>query len=354
MTTKKLKITNLLTLLLMAVPLGAAAQGTATVNASDTAAHTDLLMLPSRSTSAEVSINGDTSPMTIGDQRTVTITVRNLSDNKEMRRVGFPPLETMDGGPIEFLESELDTVRSRDGRMEQIDLHLTYTVFDQGRFGIKTVVEVEEADGPVLLAPSDSMAFTVQYVAEADTTRCEVMPDAAYENEPYTFWEIFRWVLLALLVAAAVAAIVWIAKRRKEHKPIVVLPKAKPVPADRRALNELETLRRKELWQKGRVKKYYTDMTDIVRRFLHNMYDIAATEMTSKQTLRAFHRCADWSQEGETLLTDLLHQADMVKFAKSQPESYEHDAAMQNAINFVRQVATTHQINNPEPVENKK
>ena len=38
----------------------------------------------------------------------------------------------------------------------------------------------------------------------------------------------------------------------------------------------------------------------------------------------------------------------MVKFAKSQPEAYEHDQTMQYAVNFVRKVAETHRINNPE------
>ena len=122
----------------------------------------------------------------------------------------------------------------------------------------------------------------------------------------------------------------------------------KPVPADKRALSELETLRRKELWQKGLIKRYYTDMTDIVRRYLRNMYGIKAGEMTSRQTLRAFHGIADWSEESEQMLRQLFQKADMVKFAKSTPESYEHDQAMQFAVDFVRTVAETHRQNNPE------
>ena len=42
-----------------------------------------------------------------------------------------------------------------------------------------------------------------------------------------------------------------------------------------------------------------------------------------------------------------------MKFAKSQPQSYEHDQAMQNAIDFILKVAENHRINNPEKEENK-
>ena len=179
------------------------------------------------------------------------------------------------------------------------------------------------------------------------------MADADYIKEPLTFWEVTRWVVYAIVLAAVVLAIIVILKRRKEHKPILALPGAKPVPADRKALSELETLRRKELWQKGRIKKYYTDMTDIVRRFLRNMYGISAAEMTTRQTLKAFHGIEDWSEESESLLRQLLQKADMVKFAKSQPEAYEHDQAMQFATDFVRKVAETHKLNNAEKEEGK-
>jgi len=204
-----------------------------------------------------------------------------------------------------------------------------------------------------MLAPADSLRLNVYYVPEADTVKCVTKADADYINEPYTFWEIARWVVYSLLFAMVVAAIVWIVKRRKEHKPIVILPGAKPLPADQRAIKELESLRRKELWQKGKIKRYYTDLTDIIRRFLRNMYGISASEMTTRQTLSAFHSSPDWSEESETLLQQLLQKADMVKFAKMEPESYEHDQAMQFALDFVRKVAETHKLNNPEKEENK-
>lgn len=301
--------------------------------------------LPSSFGKIQISAHLDADSITIGDQTTLHIVASGLDG----RKISLPLPEKLTSPVIEALESVNDTTRGADGSIASIEQKVTITSFDAGRHYINNiVVGVDDGKSVVLLAPADTLSLTVAYVADADTTKCEVKADADYINEPLTFWEISRWIVLALVVAILVAAIVWIAKRRKEHKPFIVLPGAKPIPADKRALKELEALRRKELWQKGRIKKYYTDTTDIIRRFLHNMYGISASEMTTRQTLKAFHGIADWSEESDTLLRQLLQKADMVKFAKMEPEAYEHDEAMQNAVDFVRKVAETHRINNPE------
>ena len=306
---------------------------------------TAAMIMPSRTASVEVTASIDTTTIIVGEQKNLYIIVTRL-DGATMPNIVFPNPKALTSGAIEAYESHCDTTMDAGGAIEQIRQTVTITSFDAGRHRIeKIALIVEEGGMQNLIAPADSLFVNVAYAADADTTKCEVMNDASFLKEPYTFWETARWGLLFVVVALLVFMTVWIIKRRKENKPIMVLPHQKPVPADRRALNELEALRRKELWQKGRVKKYYTDMTDIVRRFLRNMYGINASEMTTRQTLKAFHGIADWSEDSESLLRHLLQQADMVKFAKSQPESYEHDKAMQNAIDFVRTVAETHKAN---------
>ena len=329
-------------LLLLALPCMATAQSEADSAIAPA--------LPSQVGNVVVWARLDTTALTVGEQTQLRIHVGGLQDQP----VRMPNVEELSRGAIEALESSNDTLRDKSGHVTDLESTVLITAFEAGHHAVTgIVVAVGDGQQLVMLAPADSLLLDVSYVAEADTTKCEVKADIDYESEPYTFWEVCRWVLYALLAVAVVLAVVWILKRRKEHKPIVVLPRAKPAPADKRALAELETLRRKELWQKGRIKKYYTDMTDIVRRFLRNMYGINAGEMTTRQTLRAFHGIADWSEQSDSLLRQLLQKADMVKFAKSQPESHEHDQAMQNSIDFIRTVAETHKINNPETEEKK-
>ena len=304
--------------------------------------------LPSRTADVELDVAIDTGVMVIGEQRQLRIKLNNLHDGKQMPNAAFPTLDMLTNAAIEALASTNDTTLRKDGTIACIEQRVTMTSFEAGRHAVTGIVlQCEEQGRVILLAPEDSLFIEAVYASTADTNKCELREDAPFLNERLTFHDIIQWVSIVLFVAVIAMAVILLIYSRKTHKPIPFLPKAKPVPADKKALGELEALRRKELWQKGRIKKYYTDMTDIVRRFLRNMYGISAAEMTTRQTLRAFHNISDWSEESESLLRQLLQQADMVKFAKSQPETHEHDLAMQTAINFVRKVAETHQINTP-------
>lgn len=338
-----LKIKNIIFFLLAGIMLSAQAQ---TVPDSSGIVATSL---PDSYGKTHISASIGTDSITVGDQLTLHIKV----SAPDRHNILLPALENISSGYVEALESSIDTTFSKDGEVQEITQTLTITSFEPGHHAINYAVGLETPQGIVLLAPHDSLILNVYYAADADTVKCETRGDVAYLKEPLTFMEIAHWIAYLLLVAVIVFAALLLIWQRKGHSPLSLLPKAKPVPADKRALNELESLRRKELWQKGRVKKYYTDMTDIVRRFLYNMYGISAGEMTSRQTLRAFHSIADWSEENESLLHQLLHKADMVKFAKSQPEAHEHDQAMQLAVDFVRSVAEQHRINNPESEEKK-
>lgn len=311
-------------------------------------ANDSIIQLPSRTDKVALSATIDTGTMVLGEQRLLHIKATNLQKGKQMPPLAFPSLQMMTNDAIEALTCHFDTTQTKDGIAESIEQVVTLAIFDTGRHAVPGVVLMAEEQGTATtLAPDDSLFVEGVYAATADTTKCEVRADAPFQKESLTVWDIARWILLIWGIVIVVGVIMIIIQSKKNHKPIPFLPKPKPVPADRKALNELESLRRKELWQKGRIKKYYTDMTDIVRRFLHNMYGISAAEMTTRQTLRAFHTISDWSEESESLLRQLLNQADMVKFAKSEPATHEHDLAMQNAINFVRKVAETHTLNNP-------
>lgn len=187
----------------------------------------------------------------------------------------------------------------------------------------------------------DSILLTVRDVAEVDTTTDQIRDIADIEAVPLRFWDVARWVVLVLLILLVVAAVWYVVRRIRQRKPIIQLPKAPPLPAHEVALNALETLRRKQLWQQGAIKEYHTELTDIVRQYLEARCEITSTEMTSDQTLEAFvawwqrNRGTD-DRQPEQLLEDMLRTADMVKFAKSEPLPYEHDRSMTQAVELVQ------------------
>ena len=103
---------------------------------------------------------------------------------------------------------------------------------------------------------------------------------------------------------------------------------------DERALDNLEALRQKQLWQSGRVKEYHTELTDTVRTFIEEATGIRATDMTSDETIEEMEN-GKWTVDN-SLLRDIFTTADLVKFAKSEPLPHEHDRSMSEATEFVK------------------
>jgi hypothetical protein len=129
-----------------------------------------------------------------------------------------------------------------------------------------------------------------------------------------------------------------------------VLTKSEPVdtrtPAER-ALDTLEELRRRQLWQSGQVKEYHTELTDAVRRFIEESTGIRATDMTSDETMEAVTSLCPVAVE---CVKGIFTTADLVKFAKSESLPNEHEASLKAAVEFVN---TLWQTVKPEEGEEK-
>lgn len=197
----------------------------------------------------------------------------------------------------------------------------------------------EEGPHTLKLTTDDSLTIEVADVDNVDTTRLDIRDIASTLDEPVTFDEVLPWLLSILAAVALIGLLTFIGiriyQRRKADQPILGRPQAPAKPADQRALDSLEVLRQKQLWQQGKHKAYHTELTDILRRFLEECYSIPSTEMTSDQTLDAFCDTKVCSEETRSLLAHILQTADMVKFAKSEPLPHEHDRSMADAKAFV-------------------
>jgi len=237
----------------------------------------------------------------IGDQ--TTLTIRNART--------FPSTDLLSQNDIVALRQDFDTAARSQTTV--------ITCFEPGEHYIK-------------LGDEDSLLLVVTDV-EIDSATAELRDIAPIERIPYTFWEIFRWVLLGLAMAALVFGIWWLLTHRKEVQE--ALTKSEPVDtrtSEERALQTLEALRVERLWQSGRVKEYHTRLTDAVRQFIEESTGIRATEMTSDECLDAL---MNKSINVDTL-RDIFNTADMVKFAKSEPSPHEHERSMDEAVQFVK------------------
>src|SRR5690606_33163235 len=90
----------------------------------------------------------------------------------------------------------------------------------------------------------------------------------------------------------------------------------------------LKKLEEKQLIEKGAIKDYYSELTDIARTYLEEAVKIPAMENTTAELienlkLTAIKRNLAFSDEMISSLEKVLKQADLVKFAKSKPLDFE-------------------------------
>ena len=100
------------------------------------------------------------------------------------------------------------------------------------------------------------------------------------------------------------------------------------------ALLQLDELESKGLWQQGEVKQFYSEATEIVRRYFERRYNILALEMTTGEVMEQLKRCA-MSDGIFTSVQNFLTDADLVKFAKHYPVASENERIIPTARDIV-------------------
>lgn len=141
-------------------------------------------------------------------------------------------------------------------------------------------------------------------------------------------------IILGLIL---IAAIIFIVYRLANSKPILFFNREKPyIPPHVHAIQGLDRVKSQKLWQMGKVKEYHSDVTDILRKYIGDRFDIPALEMTSGEVLDKIKEYSDADTSYDSL-KQILILADFVKFAKYNPLFDENELSLMNAYLFVNQ-----------------
>ena len=156
--------------------------------------------------------------------------------------------------------------------------------------------------------------------------------------------------LLAILLIALILYLVNKYLKSRENKEEEIIEPIDPRKAHEIAYEELELLRQKQLWQSQQFKLYYTELTEILRRYISNRYDIDAMEQTSDDIVTEFRRNKELKEKKEEikLLFDVLQVADLVKFAKWQPLPDECERSFHQVTQFIDKTKETIIVNAEE------
>jgi hypothetical protein len=280
----------------------------------------------------EALVSLDTNTILVGDQTNLHL---SFTGPKGIE-VQWPKLNDTIISEIEILEkSKIDTSYSKDKSQIILRLNLKITSFDSGFYAIPPFRFDYKNPGDQLVQYTESQAILLNVhtvpVDTAQDIRDIKKPIAA----PFTFREALPWIIALLLLAGAGYFIFYYLKKRKKAEPVFRAPVKIKIPPHQVALDALENLRNKKLWQTGQVKEYHTELTDIIRDYIFGKFNIHAPELTSDEILNALNYTAT-DQEARQKLNQTFVVADLVKFAKMQPLPMEHDASLTNAIEFVK------------------
>lgn len=152
------------------------------------------------------------------------------------------------------------------------------------------------------------------------------------------------YVLLGLLVLGGL--IFYFIKKRNNADIVEKEEEVIVIPPDVKALTGLKELRGKQLWQKGEIKQYQSELTHIIREYLEGRYGIHALEQTTSEIVKSIDD-KSFDQEDQEKLTRILQMADLVKFAKAKPSEDIHETFMEDAFAFVQKTRSL-EINKEE------
>ena len=242
------------------------------------------------------------------------LTLKATVDTKS--KVVFPKLKNM--GALEVIQSyPIDTVK-KDDRYELIKKY-GLTQFDSGKYTIPSIKILINNK----IVASDSIQVEVANV-QVDTLKqkmFDIKDIAPADNSLGNWW---KYLLGLLLVIGLAALIYWFVKKYQKKKIEAEIYKT-PIEKATSLLNSLE---KKELWQKGEVKEYYSELTNIVRNYIEEAIEIPAMESTTSELIEglkvaSLKKKMMLSQDTIENLFVVLKQADLVKFAKSKPLDFE-------------------------------
>ncbi len=279
----------------------------------------------------------DSSRILIGDQVNYNIEVEYPAG---LQVKMTDPVDSL-APSVEIVEKQAtDTVRESGG-INKIKRSYLITSFDSGAHMIPPFVVTFLNNGSIDSIKTNSVFLEVYNLPKIDSLinalKAPIDIKAPYKA-PIIFKEVAPLLMGILLAAGLIFLILYALKRRKENRPLFLIPQKPKEPAHIIALRELDRIKEEKVWQQGKTKQYYSEVTDVLREYIMNRYGIPAMEQTSDETITSFTK-QKYLPDEKTFdnLKRILFNADLVKFAKYEPLPDENNLVLVDSYFFVNQ-----------------
>ena len=280
------------------------------------------------------SLVADSSELTVGDLVTLSLIVSHPAEFT----VVIPGLER-DWGSFEVqAQTSVQTISVADG-IRTVAKQFRITLFAPGIFETPDLaVSVRGRDGTVAQVSPVPIRLTVNSVLASQDEELKDLRPPADLSTP--FWERTLVLILIAVVVLATAggtAFFLISRSRRVARPIGIQPDLR-TPWEV-AAQELDRIASLDLAGRGDIREHYTLVAAALRdylgaTYLRDSFGRSADDMSTEEI------AADiWQSElnlGDArLVTELLREADLVKFANYEPTADRAMEALSQTRNFV-------------------
>lgn len=271
-----------------------------------------LCLIPGMLFSQQIKSTASTTSILIGDHVAVEVliqakgrTVKDILLNDLTEDNG---VELVDPGKLEYNESE-----------DIYTQNLLVTSFDSGQQYIPEIgAIIESSYGFSDTIFSNKIPLNVTIVPP-DSLGLAPVKDIIVEEKVWTDYLI--WFLPVLLVCA-IAFVLWAWQKRRK-KAIEVAEDIPLIPAHIEAIGALDDLEKEALIEQGEFKRYESQISQILRRYLERKFAFPALEWTTREIANFFND-QKWEDVPRVLIDDTLSVSDLVKYAKSKPGEKVH------------------------------
>ena len=289
---------------------------------------------PSFSQDVRVTARLDTGAMLIGDH----VGLKLQFNGPAGIQVIWPSFnDTILGNIIVIGRSKVDSSFSKDKKSLTLTQELNLTCFDSGFYTIPQIpFRYRLLPDTSVKTASTGLSMLMVHTVKVDTTNI-IKPIKGPLRVPITFLEVLPYILMALALIALVIVLIWYVRKRKKHEPLIRIRQKVKLQPHEKALQDLEKLRIKKLWQDGHVKEYYSELTDILRNYIEEGFGIPAMESTTYEIVGKLRKNNVFAKPVVEKVDQILQNADMVKFAKLIPLPHDNENSLNAGIEFVNQ-----------------
>ena len=145
-------------------------------------------------------------------------------------------------------------------------------------------------------------------------------------TKPSYLW---LWALAAIVLVAAGGLAVVLRRKKLQEAARMFRP------AHEIAYERLETLARQQLVETGQIKLFYERISDILRHYIEDRFELRAPEQTTEEFLAALAATDVLGADDKRSLGEFLQHCDLVKFAKYEPQAGQIRKAFDLVKDFI-------------------